>query len=114
MILSILRIFPSREQRRHVLSVLRSVQGPTQAQSHCISCHVLEEDGYDEAIVSEEQWETEEDLSRHIRSELYARLLAAAELSRIKPDFKFHYISDTRGMDLIEAARAAAPPEGND
>lgn len=97
-----------------MLSVLRSVQGPTQAQPHCISCQVLEEDGYEQAILYIEQWESEEDLRRHLRSELYARLLAAAELSRVKPEFKFHYISETRGLELIEAARTGPFPEGNE
>ena len=105
MVVSTVRLFPSREQRRHVLSVLRSVQGPTQAQSHCLNCHLFEEDGYHEAIVYEEQWDGEEELHRHIQSDLYNRILAAVELSRIPPEFNFHYVTQTRGLDLIEQLR---------
>ena len=105
MVVSILRLFPTREQRRHVLSVLRSVKGPTQVQSHCLNCSVLEEDGYDEALMYMEKWDSEEELFRHIRSDLYTRVLAAAELSRTPPEFDFYFIDRTQKMDLIEALR---------
>jgi len=111
MVVSTLRLFPPREQRRHVLSVLRSVLGPTQAQPHCRSCHLFEEDGYDEAILFMEQWDEDEAFFNHVRSELYNRVLAAVELSRIQPEFKFLFVKEMRGMELIEATRRQPPAE---
>ena len=105
MVVSTLRLFPSREQRRHVLGVLRSVQGPTQAQPHCLGCRLYEEDGYDEAILYMERWDSLPELHRHIRSESYRRILAAVELSRTPPEINFHFIKETKGMDLIESLR---------
>jgi quinol monooxygenase YgiN len=108
MVVLTLRLFPAREQRRHVLGVLRSVQGPTQAQPDCLSCRIFEEDGYEEAILYIEKWDSEPALHRHIRSELYRRILSALELSRIPPEIQFHYVSETKGIDLIESLRAQA------
>jgi hypothetical protein len=71
-----------------------------------LNCHLFEEDGYHEAIVYEEQWDGEEELHEHIRSDLYSRILAAVELSRVPPEFSFHYVKQTRGMDLIEELRS--------
>jgi len=110
MILSTLRLFPPRDQRLNVLGILRSVQGPAQALSRCLSSRLFEEDGYDEAILYMEQWESEQELNRHIRSNLYNRILVAAELSRTPPEFDFHYIRESRKLDMIEALRTP-PPE---
>jgi hypothetical protein len=104
MVISTLRLFPSREQRRHVLSALRAVQGPTRSLSHCL-CQLWEEDGQ-EAILYMQQWDSEEELNEHIRSDLYGRILGIAELSRIPPEFNFHYVEKSRQLDLIEALRS--------
>ncbi len=88
-----------------MLTILRSVQGPTQAQPHCQSCGVYEEDGFAEAVLYVERWDSEPEFERHVRSELYRRVLAAFELSNKAPEIKFDYVSKSRGMDLIEALR---------
>lgn len=105
MVVSTLRLFPSRDQRRHVLSVLRSVQGPVQAHAHCLCSRVFEEDGFDTAICYIEQWDSEKDLYQHIRSDLYNRILAAVELSKAPPEQHFYFVKEDRGMDLIEEVR---------
>ncbi len=89
-----------------MLSVLRSVQGPTQAQPHCVGCHLCEEDGYDEAILYMEEWDDEQALHQHVRSDLYGRILAAVELSRMPPEFTFYHVKETQGIDLIETVRS--------
>ena len=107
MVIATLRVFPAHDQRRHLLGVLRSVQGPIQAQPHCQSCRIYEEDGYDEAICYMERWDSEPEFERHIRSELYRRILAAAELSRLAPEITFDFVTNTRGLDLVKALRGA-------
>jgi hypothetical protein len=87
-----------------VLSALRAVQGPTRGLSHCL-CQLWEEDGQ-EAILYLQQWESEEELHQHIQSDLYGRILGIAELSRIPPEFNFHYVEKSRQLDLIEALRS--------
>jgi quinol monooxygenase YgiN len=104
-VISTIRLFPPRDQRRHLLAVLRSVQGPTQAQPRCKECRIYEEDGYDEAVLYFESWDSESDLERHVRSDLYQRVLAAIELSRTLPEIQFHYVSETKGIDLVQALR---------
>lgn len=49
-----------------------------------------------------EQWETSEDLKRHISSPLYKRLLAALELSMGEPEICFFERKDCRGLDFME------------
>jgi quinol monooxygenase YgiN len=66
---------------------------------------VSEEDYLQNQIRYAEQWESEEALQEHIRSDLYLRVLAALEMSKQQPDVKFYYCSETKGLELIEAAR---------
>src|SRR5215813_13115917 len=100
-----LRLFPSRDERRHLLTILRSVQGPIQAQPHCRSCRIYEEDGFEQSVLYLERWDSGPDFERHVRSELYRRILAAVELSSKPPEITFDYASGTKGMELIEALR---------
>jgi quinol monooxygenase YgiN len=109
-VISTLRLFPARDERRHVLAILRSVQGPTQAQPRCRSCQLYEEHGFDESILYLERWDSESDFERHVRSELYRRILAAVECSRKPPQIAFDYSPATKGMELIEALRQEGEP----
>jgi len=111
-VISTLRIVPSEKRQSQVLEILRSVVGPTGTQSGCLSCCVYEEDGPDQATVFCGHWETETALREHIRSELYRRVLAASELSKRPPEFCFHDVRSTRGMELIYQLRGCEG-EGN-
>jgi hypothetical protein len=52
-----------------------------------------------------EQWDSEEALNDHIRSDLYRRVLAAMEFSKQPPEIIFHFTSHTKGFELVEALR---------
>jgi len=108
MVISTLRFVPSSKQRSEVMEILRSVLGPTETQSGCLSCHIYEEDGPDQATVFCGHWESEAALHDHIRSELYLLVLAACELSNRPPEFCFHHVSRTQGMDLIHQLRGCS------
>jgi quinol monooxygenase YgiN len=104
-VISTLRIVPSLRQRSELLEILRSVLGPIETQPGCLSCHIHEEDGPEHATVFCAHWETEAALQSHIRSKLYLRLLEAGDLSNQPPEFCFHHVSKTQGMDLIQQLR---------
>jgi quinol monooxygenase YgiN len=105
MMISMLRFLPSPMRHSEVLEILRSVAGPAESQPGCLSCRIYEEDGPDQAIVLCEHWKTTAALREHICSELYLRVLATCELSSQPPDFCFHHVSKTQGMDLVKQLR---------
>lgn len=107
MVISTLRIVPPLKQHAEALEVLRSVLGPTGTQTGCLSCHIYEEDGPDQATVLCGHWDTEAALREHIRSRLYLRILAASELSTQPPEFSFHHVSKTQGMELVQQLRGS-------
>ncbi len=91
-----------------MLELLRSVQDLTRFRLGCLGSWFAEEDFLNNQIRYAEQWESEKALVEHIRSDLYRRLLAAMELSERPPEITFYYCSQTKGLELIEAARQQA------
>ncbi len=105
MIVGTLRILPAHNLRAEVLAILRTIQGPVQAQAGCNACDILEEKGPDKAVVLVERWESQAALEAHLRSEAYRRILGAIELSRSPPEIRFDYVSATEGLELVERSR---------
>jgi len=108
MLISTLRIASPPKQHAEVLEILLSVLGSTEIQPGCLSCGVYEEKGPERAVVFAAHWETEEALHEHILSEFYPRLLVACELSNQPPEFCFHHVSRTQGLDLINQLRGGS------
>jgi quinol monooxygenase YgiN len=104
-VFSIIRFYPAPKHRAQVIELLRSVQDLTRPSPGCVGCWLSEEDFLHNHIRYAEQWESEEALHEHIRSDLYRRVLAAMELSKQQPEVRFYYCSETKGLELIEAAR---------
>jgi len=111
MVISTLRFVPSAKRHAEVLEILRSVVGPVESQPGCLSCHIYEEDGPDQATMLCGQWKTQVALQEHILSDLYLRVLAACELSDQAPEFCFHHVSKTQGMDLVQKLRGCSGEE---
>ena len=108
MLISTLRFVPSAKRHSEVLEILRSVVGPVESQPGCLSCHIYEEDGPDQATVLCGHWKSSAALQEHILSDLYLRVLAACELSSQPPEFCFHHVSKTQGMDLVQKLRGSS------
>lgn len=108
MVFSIIKLFPSARQHTQAVEILKSVQDLTRASLGCAGCWVCEDDFLHNNLRYLEQWESEEALHSHIRSDLYRRVLAAMELSRQPPEVSFYFASEKKGFELIEAVRPKA------
>ncbi len=106
MILSIVKIVPLPGKREELLCVLGSIKGPIEAMSGCLDCRICQEEGEEGEIIFLEHWQSWEAFIRHIRSELYGRMLEAMELSQREPEVSFFEVSSMRGMDLLKAVRS--------
>jgi quinol monooxygenase YgiN len=104
-IFSVISLCPSLKNRSQLIELLRSVLDLGRVCPGRMGCWLSDEDSLQNRIIYAEQWETEEALHEHIRSELYRRLLSAIELSDRPPEVKFYYATESRGFDLVEALR---------
>jgi quinol monooxygenase YgiN len=105
MILFRVRLSVRPELRDPVLKSLRRLVGPTRALKGCLAsgAYVDVEEG--NAILYMEEWETQADLQAHLRSEALRVLLSVMDLASGPPDTCFDTVSETRGMEVIAAAR---------
>jgi quinol monooxygenase YgiN len=106
MILSLIKMNAAPGKRQSILEVLRFVADQIRVKTGCADCAVYEARDQRHTILYVEQWRTREELDRHIRSDLYFRILAAMELASDRPEISFHEVSETKGIELIEGLRA--------
>jgi len=109
MILSFAKINPLPGKQQVVLDIFQSVIVPTRLKSGCIDCAVYTDQGEAQMILYLEQWESRKSLDRHIRSELYFRVLSAMELAGEPPEIYFHEVLDTIGLEYVKSLRTALP-----
>lgn len=105
MIHASLRVVVPVEQRAEATRLIRSLLGPTSAEPGCIQCTLYADVQNDNVLCYVEEWATEEDLQRHIRSRDYRKLLALMDLSSEPPDLKFRRVRETVGMEYLTQVR---------
>lgn len=105
MFLSVIRIVPVPEKRDGLLEMLISVAKQTKLLHGCAGCTVYEESGNGNAVLFLERWGSREALDRHVRSDLYIRVLHAMDLAREPPEISFYEISGEKGLELIHELR---------
>ena len=99
--------FASKEHQEEAVKILHLLTGPTQVQPGCLACEVFQQEPTRKPlrVCFLEKWETQERLERHIRSEDFRKVLAVMDLACEPPEIEFDTISQTQGMELIQALR---------
>lgn len=105
MIVCTLVLTLSETDRRKVIASLSPLIGSTRIQPGCRACSLLFDAEDSRRLVLWEEWDTQEHLDRHLRSEDYRRVLAAIELSQEAPQLRFDVVENTGGLEIVEAAR---------
>ena len=106
MVLLTIRVTTSTKQREEVLGTMRSIAGAVSTLRGCVGVRLMQDVDNRNAITVSEEWETEVDLRRHVRSDDFRKLLAVIDMSMTAPEVRFQTMSGTQGMDWIAAARA--------
>lgn len=105
MMIFLLKITPPPTLRREVLQVLNNVHGPISVKPGCLACQIYQGVGEDQAILYLELWKSAAELHCHIQSAVYAKLLAAMDMSAVQPEINFYETSQVHGIELIESLR---------
>ncbi len=105
MITSTIRITASEIPDDEIVRVLRSLIEPTRVETGCINCGLYKDLHDPSIIVWVEEWKTQEDLERHLRSRQYKKILAAFDMSSSQPVMQFNTVVETKGMQLIADAK---------
>ncbi len=76
MILATLKVAVAPDRRAGVVEVFSLLLGPVRVEPGCLSCELYQDAGNGDEILYVEEWETPDQLERHMRSCRYERLLA--------------------------------------
>jgi len=112
-VFSIMKFFVPFERRIEAVELLRSMHGRLEIIPECKGFWIEQRESPCSHILYAEQWQSEEAIYEHIRSALYRRVLAVIELSRQAPEINLYFISQIKGMELIQELRGAAAPSAN-
>jgi len=88
------------------LQILRSIVERTRAETGCVSCSVYQDTEAENQLVFAQEWRSEDDLQRHLRSADYQKVLLVMEMALTRPEVRFDTIITTNGVGVIERARA--------
>jgi quinol monooxygenase YgiN len=93
------------ENIEQAMHVVLPMLGPTRAESGCIACDLYQGAEDNMRLILMERWESLADLQRHIRSDHYRHVLAWIEMSVEPPEISFDTVTDSGGLEIIEAVR---------
>ena len=102
MILATSRINVRPEKRSDLLETMRGMLEPARVEKGCLGYRLYEDVEDRNTFILVEEWKTQDDLERHIRTDNQRRILALMDLLSERPELRFNTVSHTSGMDLIE------------
>ena len=105
MIQASLRITASPERRDEIVQTFRALLEPTEVKRGCLGCRFYQDVADENALTYVEEWQTQDDLELHLRSDQYRKLLVLIDLSTTPPELRFHTISQTSGIEYLATVR---------
>ena len=105
MMIATVKIVLPNKCRKEILEALCRFKQSTEISFGCLRCHITQDVDKRNTIIYTEEWQSREDLERHIRSSKYRQLLEIIELSALAPEIKFYTIAKTEGLEVVEAVR---------
>jgi quinol monooxygenase YgiN len=110
MILLRIHLIVPPANRPAVMGAIRMLLEPTRVQKGCLACYGRVDIDDANTIMFIEEWNDQQSLNAHLRSEEFRVLLSALDLAGEAPDVRFDTVTKTEGMEVIRAARR--PQEG--
>ena len=94
----------SARSTQELLDGLRFLAVGTRLEPGCLTCSVWNDS---DAVHYVEEWTTEADMRRRVRSDRFTSLLAILETAR-DPHVHFDFVTTTRGLDYVAEVRNGA------
>ena len=101
----VLRIIADPKEVQPMIQALRSLMIPIQLDRGCRGCHLYSDIDKTDSLFYVEEWATQKDLEREIRSDRFTRLLSVMESSPTPPVLEFRFVWQTRGLEYISKVR---------
>ena len=96
-----LRLVAPDDGRDEVVKTFRSVLGPIRGSAGCLRCSLLEDVQQSNQLQLSVDWKRQEDFERHVKSDVFRRVLQATELAAELPELQIRTVTGVRGMGLL-------------
>ena len=93
------------EKRTEMMQTLLSMIEPAGKEKGCLNYEVFCDLEDNRVFSLIEEWETREDLDRHIRSQKFSVLLGTKSLLAKPLEMKIHTVSHSEGVEVVNALR---------
>ena len=101
MIQAAVRLVAPEGKLQEFRDVLLHLKGPTESFPECRACWICQYITNDHALCYLVQWDSQENLEAHLRSERFRRLLPYIELSVEPPVVSFGSVERIRGIEFL-------------
>jgi quinol monooxygenase YgiN len=95
-------------ESRPIVSALQGLMVSTRAEPGCAGCSLTTDFSSQVVINYSEDWNTEDDLKRQLRSHRFTVLAELMEHASERPAVKFALVDSVRGLDYAEEIRGVA------
>jgi quinol monooxygenase YgiN len=96
---------------QELLDAFRFLSLSTRLEPGCLGCSAWTDPEWTVRYV--EEWATEADMRRRVRSESFTSLLSVVEAAE-DPEVHFDFVTTTRGLDYVQQVRAERESEASD
>jgi quinol monooxygenase YgiN len=103
MIQASFRLVAPESKRQEFLDVLSCLKGPTEVLAECRACWICQDIEDENSLTYLVQWDDQENLEAHLRSERFRRLLPYIEMSVEPPVVNFGTLDHVRGIEYLVA-----------
>ena len=94
---------PTARGAQDFLGAFRFLMIDTRREAGCLGCSAwADQDG---TVHYVEEWATDSDMRRRLRSNRFTSLLAVLESANEPPSVQFDFVTTTRGLDYVEEVR---------
>jgi quinol monooxygenase YgiN len=101
------------EKRTEMMQTLLSMIEPAGKERGCLSYDVFSDIQGNAVFDLVEEWETREDLDRHIGSERFSVLLGTKSLLDKPLEMKIHTVSRSEGVEVVNVIRGMGAQKRN-
>lgn len=96
-------LIPLPRNVRQLVDALRSLSVGAHLEVGRLETNVWSDS--DSTVHYVEEWATEADMRRRVRSEAFTSLLGVFDLAKEAPDIRFDFVASSRGLDYVEEVR---------
>jgi quinol monooxygenase YgiN len=100
-----LRLVTPTSRTAELIHALRLQMARTQVEPGCIGCRICQDSAEKYVVIYQEEWNSWEELEKHICSERFLWILELMEQSSTSPELNFSDVKETRGMEYVKRLR---------